>query len=60
MVIDYKLTYRSGTATAMLINSFHTTIGAELAVRHELALLLNFAQKQLGPALICSFASLNS
>lgn len=31
MVIDYKLTYPSGTATAMLINSFHTTTGAELA-----------------------------
>ncbi|CAN6227877.1 unnamed protein product [Urochloa humidicola] len=31
MIIDYKLTYPSGTATAMLINSFHTTSGAELA-----------------------------
>ncbi|XP_071712918.1 probable metal-nicotianamine transporter YSL6 [Rutidosis leptorrhynchoides] len=31
MVMDYKLTYPSGTATAMLINSFHTTNGAELA-----------------------------
>lgn len=31
MVLDYKLTYPSGTATAMLINSFHTTSGAELA-----------------------------
>ncbi|XP_071696108.1 probable metal-nicotianamine transporter YSL6 [Rutidosis leptorrhynchoides] len=31
MVMDYKLTYPSGTATAMLINSFHTTTGAELA-----------------------------
>ncbi|CAA6667856.1 unnamed protein product [Spirodela intermedia] len=31
MVIDYKLTYPSGTATAMLINSFHTNTGAELA-----------------------------
>ena len=29
--MDYKLTYPSGTATAMLINSFHTTTGAELA-----------------------------
>ncbi|KAI3839411.1 hypothetical protein MKX03_016089 [Papaver bracteatum] len=33
MVIDYKLTYPSGTATAMLINSFHTNTGAELAVK---------------------------
>ncbi|KAJ4814738.1 YELLOW STRIPE like 4 [Rhynchospora pubera] len=31
MVIDYKLTYPSGTATALLINSFHTSSGAELA-----------------------------
>lgn len=31
MVLDYKLTYPSGTATAMLINSFHTNTGAELA-----------------------------
>ncbi|KAF6161530.1 hypothetical protein GIB67_009409 [Kingdonia uniflora] len=31
MIIDYKLTYPSGTATAMLINSFHTNSGDELA-----------------------------
>ncbi|KDO63888.1 hypothetical protein CISIN_1g005868mg [Citrus sinensis] len=31
MILDYKLTYPSGTATAMLINSFHTNTGAELA-----------------------------
>ncbi|KAK4392855.1 putative metal-nicotianamine transporter YSL6 [Sesamum angolense] len=31
MVLEYKLTYPSGTATAMLINSFHTNTGAELA-----------------------------
>lgn len=31
MVVGYKLTYPSGTATAMLINSFHTNTGAELA-----------------------------
>ncbi|KAI3457815.1 hypothetical protein Pfo_014478 [Paulownia fortunei] len=31
MVLGYKLTYPSGTATAMLINSFHTNTGAELA-----------------------------
>ncbi|XP_073126451.1 probable metal-nicotianamine transporter YSL6 [Henckelia pumila] len=31
MVLGYKLTYPSGTATAMLINSFHTSTGAELA-----------------------------
>ena len=31
MVIDYKLTYPSGTATAVLINSFHTPEGADVA-----------------------------
>ncbi|VVB09463.1 unnamed protein product [Arabis nemorensis] len=31
MVLDYKLTYPSGTATAMLINSFHDNSGAKLA-----------------------------
>ncbi|XVE66849.1 hypothetical protein DITRI_Ditri08aG0112900 [Diplodiscus trichospermus] len=31
MILDSKLTYPSGTATAMLITSFHTDTGAELA-----------------------------
>lgn len=31
MIIDYRLTYPSGTATAHLINSFHTPQGAKLA-----------------------------
>ncbi|KAG1362809.1 putative metal-nicotianamine transporter YSL12 [Cocos nucifera] len=31
MIIDYKLTYPSGTATAFLINGFHTPEGAKLA-----------------------------
>ncbi|KAM0950112.1 putative oligopeptide transporter, OPT superfamily [Dioscorea sansibarensis] len=31
MIIDYKLIYPSGTATAHLINSFHTPEGAKLA-----------------------------
>jgi uncharacterized oligopeptide transporter (OPT) family protein len=31
MIIDYKLTYPSGTATAILINSFHSPEGAEVA-----------------------------
>ncbi|KAG6556206.1 hypothetical protein Mapa_002147 [Marchantia paleacea] len=31
MVIDYALTYPSGTATAVLINSFHTSQGADVA-----------------------------
>ncbi|KAK4782402.1 hypothetical protein SAY86_016504 [Trapa natans] len=31
MIVDFKLTYPSGTATAYLINSFHTPQGAKLA-----------------------------
>lgn len=31
MIIDFKLTYPSGTATAILINSFHTPQGAKVA-----------------------------
>ncbi|RDY05325.1 putative metal-nicotianamine transporter YSL7, partial [Mucuna pruriens] len=31
MIVDFKLTYPSGTATAHLINSFHTTKGAKVA-----------------------------
>ncbi|KAL6903470.1 hypothetical protein ACP4OV_004283 [Aristida adscensionis] len=31
MIIDYKLSYPSGTATAYLINGFHTPHGAKLA-----------------------------
>uniref|UniRef100_A0ACD5Y3U4 Uncharacterized protein n=1 Tax=Avena sativa TaxID=4498 RepID=A0ACD5Y3U4_AVESA len=33
MIVDYKLSYPSGTATAHLINSFHTPQGAKLAKR---------------------------
>ncbi|KAK9117880.1 hypothetical protein Scep_015973 [Stephania cephalantha] len=38
MIIDYKLTYPSGTATAHLINSFHTPEGAKLAKKQVRAL----------------------
>jgi hypothetical protein len=31
MIVDYKLTYPNGTATAFLINGFHTSQGAKLA-----------------------------
>lgn len=31
MIIDYKLTYPSGTATAVLINGFHTKKGDQNA-----------------------------
>ncbi|KAK7305598.1 hypothetical protein VNO77_43504 [Canavalia gladiata] len=38
MIVDFKLTYPSGTATAHLINSFHTTEGAKLAKKQVRAL----------------------
>ncbi|XP_058097929.1 probable metal-nicotianamine transporter YSL12 isoform X2 [Magnolia sinica] len=38
MIIDYKLIYPSGTATANLINSFHTPQGAKLAKKQVKAL----------------------
>ncbi|KAF5442678.1 hypothetical protein F2P56_035310 [Juglans regia] len=31
MIVDYKLTYPSGTATAILINGFHTSKGDKMA-----------------------------
>ncbi|KAG6707651.1 hypothetical protein I3842_06G043000 [Carya illinoinensis] len=31
MIVDYKLTYPSGTATAILINGFHTSNGDKMA-----------------------------
>ncbi|KAK2440489.1 putative metal-nicotianamine transporter ysl7 [Trifolium repens] len=38
MIVDFRLTYPSGTATAHLINSFHTTEGAKLAKKQVQAL----------------------
>ncbi|EOA33704.1 hypothetical protein CARUB_v10019889mg [Capsella rubella] len=38
MIVDFKLTYPSGTATATLINSFHTPQGAKLAKKQVRAL----------------------
>ncbi|KAJ7964368.1 Oligopeptide transporter [Quillaja saponaria] len=38
MIIDFKLVYPSGTATAHLINSFHTPQGAKLAKKQVKAL----------------------
>ncbi|XP_059647209.1 probable metal-nicotianamine transporter YSL5 isoform X1 [Cornus florida] len=45
MVIDFKLTYPSGTATAHLINSFHTPEGAKLAKKQvrELGKFFSFS-----------------
>nr|GEZ05699.1 metal-nicotianamine transporter YSL3-like [Tanacetum cinerariifolium] len=36
MIIDYKLTYPSGTATAVLINGFHTPKGDKMARKQVL------------------------
>ncbi|XP_057537677.1 probable metal-nicotianamine transporter YSL7 [Amaranthus tricolor] len=41
MIVDFKLSYPSGTATALLINSFHTPKGAELA-KKQVKVLGNF------------------
>ncbi|CAI9780459.1 unnamed protein product [Fraxinus pennsylvanica] len=45
MIVDFKLTYPSGTATAHLINSFHTPEGAKLAKKQvrELGKFLSFS-----------------
>ncbi|XP_049384175.1 probable metal-nicotianamine transporter YSL7 [Solanum stenotomum] len=43
MIIDFKLTYPSGTATAHLINSFHTPQGAKLAKKQVKALAKFFS-----------------
>ncbi|KAE8099914.1 hypothetical protein FH972_017858 [Carpinus fangiana] len=45
MVIDFRLTYPSGTATAHLINSFHTPQGAKLAKKQvrELGKFFSFS-----------------
>ncbi|XP_050231374.1 probable metal-nicotianamine transporter YSL7 [Mercurialis annua] len=41
MILKYKLTYPSGTATAYLINSFHTPKGAKLA-KKQVGILFKF------------------
>ncbi|KAK3158603.1 hypothetical protein QOZ80_2AG0139260 [Eleusine coracana subsp. coracana] len=43
LVIDYKLTYPSGTATAVLINGFHTAKGEENAEKQVRGFLRCFA-----------------
>ncbi|GMN46921.1 hypothetical protein TIFTF001_016102 [Ficus carica] len=42
MIMKYKLTYPSGTATAYLINSFHTPKGAKLAKKQVSVLFKAF------------------
>ncbi|OIW14167.1 hypothetical protein TanjilG_21307 [Lupinus angustifolius] len=42
MILKYKLTYPSGTATAVLINSLHTPKGAKLAKKQVVLLFKSF------------------
>lgn len=42
MIIDYKLTYPSGTATAVLINGFHTSKGDKTAKKHIRGFIKSF------------------
>ncbi|XP_022865576.1 probable metal-nicotianamine transporter YSL7, partial [Olea europaea var. sylvestris] len=42
MILKYKLTYPSGTATAYLINSFHTRKGEKLAKKQVMTLFKSF------------------
>ncbi|KAL0317957.1 UNVERIFIED_CONTAM: Metal-nicotianamine transporter YSL3 [Sesamum angustifolium] len=49
MIIDYKLRYPSGTATAVLINGFHTTKGDKMAKFY-----FDFSMTYIGAGMICS------
>ncbi|KAK7291307.1 hypothetical protein RIF29_06328 [Crotalaria pallida] len=50
MIIGFKLTYPSGTATAHLINSFHTPQGAKLAKFY-----FDFSAIYIGVGMICPY-----
>ncbi|KAL6319913.1 hypothetical protein AAG906_036987 [Vitis piasezkii] len=59
MIVDFKLTYPSGTATAHLINSFHTPQGAKLANIGQvllLQLLVGFLPMVFAAGDNCGFA----
>ncbi|KAL5738699.1 hypothetical protein ACOSP7_031460 [Xanthoceras sorbifolium] len=43
MIIDYKLTYPSGTATAVLINGFHTPKGDKMAKKQVHGFMKSFS-----------------
>nr|ADN33766.1 YSL transporter [Cucumis melo subsp. melo] len=49
MILDYKLTYPSGTATAVLINGFHTPKGDKAAKFY-----FDFSLTYIGAGMICS------
>lgn len=44
MILKYKLAYPSGTATAFLINSFHTPKGAKLAKKQVVVFFKSFCR----------------
>ncbi|KAA8533358.1 hypothetical protein F0562_033109 [Nyssa sinensis] len=50
MILKYKLAYPSGTATAYLINSFHTPKGAKLAKFY-----FDFSSTYVGVGMICPY-----
>ncbi|OIT38398.1 PREDICTED: probable metal-nicotianamine transporter YSL7 [Nicotiana attenuata] len=56
MIIKYKLTYPSGTATAYLINCFHTPKGAKLAKKQVGSLFKSFGFSFIFGALQWIFA----
>ncbi|KAK1393673.1 putative metal-nicotianamine transporter YSL7 [Heracleum sosnowskyi] len=60
MIIDYKLIYPSGTATAHLINSFHTSQGAKLAKKqglkaYENRFYFDYSPSYVGVGMICPY-----
>lgn len=54
MIIDYKLTYPSGTATAVLINGFHTPKGDKMARYHSELRIQNNELKEFNIIFICT------
>ncbi|RDY10659.1 putative metal-nicotianamine transporter YSL7, partial [Mucuna pruriens] len=50
MILKYKLTYPSGTATALLVNSLHTPKGAKLAKFY-----FDFSNTYVGVGMICPY-----
>ncbi|KAL2649311.1 hypothetical protein R1flu_017439 [Riccia fluitans] len=41
MIIDYAISYMSGTATGVLVSSFHTSLGAEVAMYSRISVSVN-------------------
>ncbi|XP_043717193.1 metal-nicotianamine transporter YSL3-like isoform X2 [Telopea speciosissima] len=64
MIIDYKLTYPSGTATAVLINGFHTPQGDDMAKKQvrgfakffSISFLWSFFQWFYSAGELCGFS----